>query len=118
MHICVSMNQQSGKIVSYDPKLSSFLGFSDQEMGYLNDIKDLMPYLIASRHDDFVKFLAHTNKNNLIHKLRQFLIKNKYNFLLTTEVFVDFNIYYEKDFPLIFFLKPVQYLCGKIMISE
>ena len=35
MHICVSMNQSNGKIISYDNKLSSFLGFTDQEMSYL-----------------------------------------------------------------------------------
>lgn len=118
MHICVSMNQQNGKIISYDDKLCAYLGFTDQEMSYISDIKDLMPYLIASRHDEFVEYLAHTNQNNLIHKLRQFFIKSKNNFIITLEVFADFNIFYDKDFPLIFFLKPMQYLSGKIMVSD
>jgi hypothetical protein len=65
-----------------------------------------MPITVARIHDDMMKFMMYSGGTTILHSKRNFFLKQKNNFLILVEIFVDINLVYPHDLPFQLFLRP------------
>jgi hypothetical protein len=69
-------------------------------------------------HDGLVKIMLTEGINSVVHMNRRIFVKNKQNFIIYANVFVDLNIHFNSEIPYIFFLKPVNTKSGYLIAND
>jgi hypothetical protein len=75
--LTITFGKTWGKIVNCNDKVAQLLNMSKQELGYLTDIREIMPVTVSLIHNDLISYLLTTGDDKVVHSKRDILIKNK-----------------------------------------
>lgn len=99
--INVSIGSSTGKIERFSAKLPQVLEYTQSELEGVDHVKDIIPYIVAQKHDDLVnQFLnGEVQGENLININRHFWIKTKNNFIKRIVGFLTMNPFQKNELP-------------------